>query len=61
MKVEVNVAINTDTLAHKIAGGRTQIAIYLPVGASARWTLESLKVEALDAFGLLDISIDEEM
>lgn len=31
------------------------------VQTSPRWTLENFKAEALDAFGLLDISIDEEM
>ena len=58
--MQVNLVISTDTLAHKIAGGRTQTVMYLPIGASARWALESLKAEALDAFGLLDVSIDDE-
>ena len=55
----MNVAICTESFAHKLLGNKSQTQLYLPLQSSTRWTLEGLKGEALDAFGLFDVSLGD--
>ena len=57
---QANVAISTQNFAHKVQGNRTQKTFQLPRHAS-RLSLELLKNEALDAFGLFDASLGDSM
>lgn len=57
---QVNIAISTQNFAHKVQGNRTQTTFHLPRQAS-RLSLELLKNEALDAFGLFDVSLGDNM
>ena len=50
---EASVTVMTESYAHKLQGNRTQAILYLNPG---QLTLDGLKSEALDAFGLFDIS-----
>ena len=51
--LQASVALMTESYAHKIQGNRTQAIMYL---SPHLLTLDHVKSEALDAFGLFDIS-----
>ena len=50
------VLINSQNFAHKILGNQKQVQLFI----RQKITLDLLKTEALDAFGLFDASYGEE-
>ena len=55
--MHLTVLINSQNFAHKILGNRKQASLYV----RHQITLDLLKTEALDAFGLFDGSYGDEM
>ena len=53
--MRLSVVINSHSFAHKILGNRHSMSLYVQHNVS----LDTLKTECLDAFGLFDASLSE--